>query len=567
MRRVVRSMQLQCTRDRGAKELVVLRKGFLKASQRNACGRMMRVLARLMASQASVAIRNLQANTHDARMAKLEAKHAVHIENEILEARLRRHKLAVRACRLIALDSDFRTIQFTWAAIRYRWVTELRETHATKVGMMAEEHSSELSAKENKMKKLMNRHDAAVAAHEESIKTLKDKLRGVKNKGRDAVAKTKQMGIEAKIQAMEKAKTVHEERVKRLSATVDEKRAECRRLNSLVDDLQNRDEKSTKERQERDAAEEELRREVAQVRDNMERVSEEKINLSAKIKSLLAAQKQQDHGYVDSLKKQLEQMKNERRELIGALTLTLTLTLVTLTLGLGDRMTRKTPCAVGGSIAGVRISQIACGDSHALALASTGAVYSWGNGSQGRLGTSERDACLTPAEVTRLWTSGVVAIGAGALHSVSIGYPWAPRVKGIAPLAAGRLPLIPASLGDAGSALSSARLAEPAAMKSNPWNVAAAGALPKPSKAGVLAPLEAAFKRVEAGSLSTKHNKEAPKWGKPEKSGAGRSMKTPRDTLARKAKVVPLVTMKGREPPPPPARPPSAIARPGSRLR
>jgi len=185
-------------------------------------------------------------------------------------------------------------------------------------------------------------------------------------------------------------------------------------------------------------------------------------------------------------------------------------------LGLGDRVARKVPCELD-ALKDVRVSQIACGEAHVIALASTGEVYTWGSGAQGRLGTTDRDVQLNPTEVKRLWTSGVLRVNAGVLHSAAICYPWgAPKAKGKGPVDTSRLPLIAAS----GDAVLCSRPPEPAAVSLN-----------VPRTAGVLAPLEAAFKRVEMGSLATPQDKERKR--KKNTKGPGAAVAPPQTDLSR----------------------------------
>jgi regulator of chromosome condensation len=69
-----------------------------------------------------------------------------------------------------------------------------------------------------------------------------------------------------------------------------------------------------------------------------------------------------------------------------------------------------------------KITKLACGSNHVLALASNGAVYAWGSGQQHQLGrrTVERTKhnALTPREFGL--PKGTVDIGAGSYHSFAV---------------------------------------------------------------------------------------------------------------------------------------------------
>ncbi|WP_058625283.1 RCC1 domain-containing protein [Microbacterium testaceum] len=81
--------------------------------------------------------------------------------------------------------------------------------------------------------------------------------------------------------------------------------------------------------------------------------------------------------------------------------------------------------------AGVRATQISAGESHALAVASDGSVWSWGSGAWGVLGDGVASGHSSqPLRVNSLWDAGVrmTQVSAGVWHSVAValdGSVWA----------------------------------------------------------------------------------------------------------------------------------------------
>ncbi len=76
-----------------------------------------------------------------------------------------------------------------------------------------------------------------------------------------------------------------------------------------------------------------------------------------------------------------------------------------------------TPTQVS-DLLGKQVVAIAAGDSHALALTSTGDVYAWGANGLGQLGDGSDIPASLPMKVSSL--SGIVAIGAGEYHSMAL---------------------------------------------------------------------------------------------------------------------------------------------------
>lgn len=88
-------------------------------------------------------------------------------------------------------------------------------------------------------------------------------------------------------------------------------------------------------------------------------------------------------------------------------------------LGLGQVLKAAAPVMIS-SLAGVNVTDIACGFSHCLALAESegkSVVYSWGSGADGRLGLETTDDQYEPAQISYLTRYSVVKIACGYLHS------------------------------------------------------------------------------------------------------------------------------------------------------
>lgn len=65
----------------------------------------------------------------------------------------------------------------------------------------------------------------------------------------------------------------------------------------------------------------------------------------------------------------------------------------------GVQRFRVKPKEIKGALEGATIMEIACGDAHALAVDSNGAVYAWGRGSHGQLGIGDLRNSLEPVHV------------------------------------------------------------------------------------------------------------------------------------------------------------------------
>lgn len=98
-------------------------------------------------------------------------------------------------------------------------------------------------------------------------------------------------------------------------------------------------------------------------------------------------------------------------------------------LGTGDEVTRSTfTCVEEGGLLGKKITKVALGQNHSLAVSSDGEVFSWGTSTYGQLGYSlpkpalkdEEPVCATPRQIFGpLKRESIVGVAASAVHSVA----------------------------------------------------------------------------------------------------------------------------------------------------
>ncbi|KFK27849.1 hypothetical protein AALP_AA8G437700 [Arabis alpina] len=88
-------------------------------------------------------------------------------------------------------------------------------------------------------------------------------------------------------------------------------------------------------------------------------------------------------------------------------------------LGRGDNLGGWKPMPVP-SLEGVRITQIACGGYHSIALTEDGKVLSWGHGGHGQLGNSSLHNQKIPTEIEALADKKIVFIASGGSSSAAI---------------------------------------------------------------------------------------------------------------------------------------------------
>lgn len=72
------------------------------------------------------------------------------------------------------------------------------------------------------------------------------------------------------------------------------------------------------------------------------------------------------------------------------------------------------------ALQGIRIKQIACGDSHCLAVTMEGTVQSWGRNQNGQLGLGTTEDSLVPQKIQAFQGISVKMIAAGAEHTVAV---------------------------------------------------------------------------------------------------------------------------------------------------
>jgi len=88
-------------------------------------------------------------------------------------------------------------------------------------------------------------------------------------------------------------------------------------------------------------------------------------------------------------------------------------------LGHGDTQLQLLPKKVE-AFAGQRVVAVSAGGMHSLAVTADGAVWSWGSGEDGQLGHGDEQRRLLPKQVEALAGQRVVAVSAGAFHSIAI---------------------------------------------------------------------------------------------------------------------------------------------------
>ena len=90
-------------------------------------------------------------------------------------------------------------------------------------------------------------------------------------------------------------------------------------------------------------------------------------------------------------------------------------------LGHGGGVTRlNTPTRLPSTLGGERAVSVSAGDSHSLALAADGTVWSWGDGGSGKLGHGNEQHQLQPKKVEALAGQRVFAISTGSDHSLAL---------------------------------------------------------------------------------------------------------------------------------------------------
>ena len=88
-------------------------------------------------------------------------------------------------------------------------------------------------------------------------------------------------------------------------------------------------------------------------------------------------------------------------------------------LGHGDEQRQLLPKKVE-ALAGQSVIAVSAGAMHSLALTAEGAVWSWGEGCYGQLGHGDQQQQLLPKKIEALVGQRVVAVSAGCGHSVAL---------------------------------------------------------------------------------------------------------------------------------------------------
>ena len=88
-------------------------------------------------------------------------------------------------------------------------------------------------------------------------------------------------------------------------------------------------------------------------------------------------------------------------------------------LGHGDQQEQLLPEKIEAFV-GKRVVAISAGAAHSLALTADGAVWSWGHGGDGQLGHGDQQSQLLPKKVEAFVGPRVLAVSAGTLHSFAI---------------------------------------------------------------------------------------------------------------------------------------------------
>ncbi|MBA0724764.1 hypothetical protein Golax_021426, partial [Gossypium laxum] len=88
-------------------------------------------------------------------------------------------------------------------------------------------------------------------------------------------------------------------------------------------------------------------------------------------------------------------------------------------LGHGDFSDLFTPQPIK-ALHGLRIKQIACGDSHCLAVTMEGEVQSWGRNQNGQLGLGSTEDSLVPQKIQAFQGISIKMVAAGAEHTAAV---------------------------------------------------------------------------------------------------------------------------------------------------
>ena len=83
----------------------------------------------------------------------------------------------------------------------------------------------------------------------------------------------------------------------------------------------------------------------------------------------------------------------------------------------------NTPTRLPSTLGGERAVSVAAGACHSLALTSSGAVWSWGQGCVGALGHGDHEVQWQPTKIEAFAGQRGIAVSAGDVHSLAITPP------------------------------------------------------------------------------------------------------------------------------------------------
>jgi alpha-tubulin suppressor-like RCC1 family protein len=93
-------------------------------------------------------------------------------------------------------------------------------------------------------------------------------------------------------------------------------------------------------------------------------------------------------------------------------------------LGLGeDRQASLWPTRVLGGLSEVRVEHISCGSFHAAAVSASGHLFTWGDGSFGKLGHGDHVTCYSPRPVEAVGDMWVISLSCGWWHTAMAAVP------------------------------------------------------------------------------------------------------------------------------------------------
>jgi hypothetical protein len=148
--------------------------------------------------------------------------------------------------------------------------------------------------------------------------------------------------------------------------------------------------------------------------------------------------------------------------------------------GNGTTANQPTPVAVGGALAGVTVSQVSAWNYHTCAVSSAGALYCWGNNSNGQLGDGSTTNSSSPVAAVGGALAGVtvsqVSVGENHTCAVSAGALYCWGHNGSGQLGDGTLTSRPSPVAVAGGVLAGVTVTQVSAGSEYTCAASAAGA-------------------------------------------------------------------------------------------